>query len=84
MVTRGIRAFVKRDWDRVRENKESYWAERIARLGAAEGLRAAEQLRLQMRSIDPAWPHDEDRQADLCFHADLSHRMRRAGATRRR
>src|SRR5687768_9923078 len=57
MITRGIRAFVARDWEAARESKASYWAERIDRLGAAEGLRIAEQLRRHVLACDPGWPH---------------------------
>lgn len=83
MITRGIREFVARDWDAARENKELYWGERIARLGAIEGLRVAEELRRQMLRRDPGWPGAETRQADVRFHTTLAERFRRAGATRR-
>lgn len=84
MITRGIHELVARDWDAARENKESYWAERIGRLGAPEGFRVAEELRRQMLHRDPRWPDAETRQADLRFHATMAERFRRAGAARRR
>ena len=84
MIIRGIREFMTRDWKAARENKEIYWGERIGRLGAAEGLRIAEELRLQMRRRDPGWPDRKARQADLHFHVSMTERLRRAGATRRR
>jgi hypothetical protein len=84
MITRGIRELVARDWKAARENKAIYWGERIGRLGALEGFRVAEELRRQMLRRDPGWPDLEMRQVDLRFHADLSRRFRRAGATRRR
>jgi hypothetical protein len=84
VITRGIRELVARDWDAARRNKESYWGERIGRLGAFEGFRIAEDLRRQMLQRDPGWPDAETRRADLVFHATLAERFRRAGATRRR
>ena len=84
MITRGIRELVARDWASVRESKEVYWGERIGRLGAGEGLRVAEELRLQMRQRDPAWPDADARAADLRFHIAMAERLRRAGAARRR
>ena len=83
MITDGIREFAARDWEAVRNAKDAYWAERVGRLGAAEGLRAADELRRQMVSLSPGWPDEEDRRADLRFHADLSERLRRAGTARR-
>ena len=84
MVTRGIRDLVARDWNSVRKSKEIYWGERIRRLGASEGLRVAEELRLQMLHRDPSWPDAEIREADLRFHISMAERLRRTGAARRR
>jgi hypothetical protein len=84
MITRGIRELVARDWEAVRESKEVYWGERIRRLGASEGLRVAEDLRLQMRQRDPTWPDADTRAADLRFHVSMAERLRRAGAARGR
>jgi hypothetical protein len=84
VITRGIRELVGRDWAAARENKEAYWGRRIARLGAAEGLRVADELRRQVLLRDPGWPDAEMRRADVRFHAHLAERLRRAGSTRRR
>jgi len=54
-----------RDWAAARQNKDAYWGERIARLGPAEGLRIAEELRRQVLSLDPDWPHDRDGERGL-------------------
>jgi hypothetical protein len=84
VITRGIRAFAARDWRAARENKESYWGERISRLGALEGFRVAEELRQQIILRDPCWPDREAREADLRCHVSMAERFRRAGAARRR
>jgi hypothetical protein len=83
VITRGIREFVARDWKAVRDSKDRYWSERIARLGAAEGFRIAEELRRQAREHHPGWPSDEHRTADLRCHIRLADLLRRADAARR-
>ena len=84
MITRDIRAYVSRDWGAARDAKDTYWAERIARLGAVEGLRIADELRRQVLSRNPGWPTAEDRQEDLRAHVRLSELLRRGGHSRGR
>ena len=84
VITRGIRAFVGRDWRAVRQRKDAYWSERIARLGAPEAFRIADELRRYALLQDPAWPDAELRQLDLQAHVRLAARFRRAGPLRRR
>jgi hypothetical protein len=83
VITRDIRDFVSRDWAAARRSKDTYWGERIARLGLVEGLRIAGELRQQALWHDPSWPHADERQADLHAHVRLSRLFRRAGAARR-
>lgn len=84
MVTRGIREYVNRDWRALRESKDAYWADRIARLGPGEALRIADELRRQMLDRDPHWPDPASRQADLETHVRLAALVRRADSARRR
>ena len=84
MVTRGIRHFVERDWAAVRANKDAYWRDRIARLGAAEGLRIADELRRQVLALNPDWPDAARRQEDLASHIHVAEQLRRVGSARRR
>lgn len=83
VITRRIREFVTRDWQAARDNKDAYWADRIARLGPVEAFRIADDLRRQALLGNPAWPDAALRQADLLAHARLSARLGRAGAARR-
>lgn len=83
MITRGIREFVGRDWNAVRENKDAYWAARIDRLGPIEGLRIADELRRQMLLQDPEWPDAQLREEDRLAHARLTGLLQRASPTRR-
>lgn len=83
VITRGIREFMARDWGAVRESKDRYWAERIECLGAAEGLRIADELRRQALLSDPAWPDADERRQDLLAHVRLAHLLRRVAPTRR-
>jgi hypothetical protein len=84
VITRGIRELRDRDWDAARESKDTYWGERIARLGPIEGLRIAEELRRQVLTHNPAWPSASDRHQDLLSHVRLAELFRRAGTARRR
>jgi hypothetical protein len=83
VITRGIREFVSRDWTAAREAKDTYWADRIRRLGPQEGLRIAGELRRQMLLRDPAWPRPDDRREDLLAHVRLARLLHDAGAARR-
>jgi hypothetical protein len=82
VISRGISAFMARDWDAARVAKDEYWADRIDRLGAEEALRVAEELRQHALAQLPGWPSDEDRQADGDAHARLSELMRRGDRAR--
>jgi hypothetical protein len=84
VVTRDIRAFVARDWAAVRRAKDEYWRDRILTLGPGEGIRIADELRCQMRLLDPGWPGAAERRRDLTAHVRLSRRLRRADPSRRR
>lgn len=84
MVTRGIREYISRDWQSARDSKDDYWAERIARLGPAEGLRIAGELRDQVLAVNPGWPSADERHADVACHARLAELFRRADSARRR
>lgn len=84
MIARGIREFVSRDWDAVRDNKITYWGERIARLGPLEAMRIAEELRRHVLAHDPSWPDAESRRGDLDSHVRFNERLQRAAAVCRR
>jgi len=83
VVTRGIREFVSRDWAAVRENKDAYWAKRIAELGPEEAFRIAEELRRQALLQEPGWPSAESRQLDLESHARVAAFLRRVDSAGR-
>jgi hypothetical protein len=83
VITRGIREFVSRDWGMVREAKDAYWGERVARLGPFEGLRIADELRRQALLLDRAWPHPADRHHDFLAHVRFAELLQRAGSARR-
>ena len=82
MVTRAIREFMTRDWAEARRLKDTYWGDRIARLGPQEGLRIAGELHRQMRIQDAAWPTPASREADLAAHVRLTALLHRADAAR--
>lgn len=83
VISRGIREFVSRDWAAARNSKDTYWAERITRLGPLEGLRIADELRRQALLSDAGWPRAAARREDLLAHVHLAELLRRAAPTRR-
>ena len=83
MITDGIRAFMARDWQRARDAKDAYWAERIRRLGPVEGIRIADELRRQALLQHPDWPDAASRRDDLRHHVRISELFARADAARR-
>ena len=83
MITDGIRAFMARDWQRARDAKDAYWAERIRRLGPVEGIRIADELRRQALLQHPDWPDAASRRDDLSNHVRTSELFARADAARR-
>ena len=83
MITDGIRAFMARDWQRARDAKDAYWAERIRRLGPVEGIRIADELRRQALLQHPDWPDAASRRDDLRHHVRISELFARGDAARR-
>ena len=82
-ITRGIRAFMTRDWQRARDAKDAYWAERIQRLGPLEALRIADELRRQALLQHPDWPDAASRRDDLRHHVRMTELFARVDAARR-
>ena len=83
MIARGIRAFTSRDWQRARDAKDDWWAERVGRLGPAEAFRIADELRRQALLQHPDWPDAASRADDLRHHVRLAELFARADAARR-
>ena len=82
-ITRGIRAFMSRDWRRARDAKDDWWAERVRRLGPAEAFRIADELRRQALAQHPDWPDAASRAEDLRHHVHMAELFARADATLR-
>ena len=72
MITRGIHAFMARDWQGARDAKDAYWAERVRRLGPREALRIADELRRQALLQHPDWPDAASRRDDLRHHLRMT------------
>ncbi len=69
-------AYKNRDWDRVRESKERYWAEDARAGGPEAGLQVSETLWAHVRMVDLSWPTPSERQADLEHHIRLASQLR--------
>ena len=74
-LTEGM-TLAARDWRRVHEFKQARWIERKRRLGPAEGIRVAAELRAQMVARKPDWPSPESRRADLETHVRVGKMLR--------
>jgi len=72
VITDGIGEFMARDWTAVHIVKDTYWRDRIARLGAAEAFRIADELRRQALAAAPSWPEPDERR-DVLSHARPHH-----------
>lgn len=77
MKTKDLQLFAGRSWDAIAEADGEYWLARKKRLGPAEGLRMAAELRALVAIQRPDWPSPADRQADLEVHARVSESLRR-------
>lgn len=82
-ITRGIHAFMARDWQRARDAKDAYWAQRAQRLGPLEALRIADELRRQALMQHPDWPDAASRRDDLRHHVRMTELFARVDAARR-
>jgi hypothetical protein len=74
-----IRAYVGRDWQAVRDAKHAYWQARLATEGPEAALAANDQLRTFCQGLNPGWPGDQEREADLEAHRRVSAALRRVG-----
>jgi hypothetical protein len=79
-----LRAFRDRDWKRVREAKEQFWAEDHRQHGPLAGLNLCSMLWDHIRSIHPSWPDAEQRAEDLAHHLELAERIQRVAHVFRR
>jgi hypothetical protein len=76
-----VRAYVARDWRRLRERKRAYWRARLERGGLAEALSITEQMRAWMRERDAAWPTEQEREEDLETHRRVAAALARTAPT---
>ena len=83
MKRRDIEAFLGRDWALLEASKTEYWAERKRRLGPAEGLRIADELRRHVLALRPDFPSEAERAEDIACHARVAEMLRRVGERRR-
>lgn len=66
------------DYDAAERVRTEYWVERLRRLGPAESLRVAEELRRHVRTLRPDWPDRREREADLATHMAVHEALSRA------
>jgi hypothetical protein len=71
-----IPAYARKDWELVAGMKADHWARVKELRGLAEGIRVAEELRMQVLLSHPGWPSDGDRREDQEAHIRLSAQLR--------
>jgi hypothetical protein len=75
-----LRAFANRDWNKIEQSKRAHQARIFQQGGAAATVRLARELFAHARAIDPAWPSQREREADLAHQVELKRLLDRAGA----
>lgn len=68
MNVNDIKEYAQRDWAKISELDQVYWAEKYQRHGSETGRQAAGDLWQHMKSIRPEWPDASERNADLQHH----------------
>ncbi len=76
--------YAGRDWQRLAEAKERYWAERKGQMTPAEALHLADDLRDEVARRRPDWPSTDERREDLATHARVSECLQRVRSPRHR
>jgi hypothetical protein len=77
LTREALLAYCNRRWDLVRQAKERFWAEETRARGPDAGFAAGESLWIHVRSLDPSWPSEDSRRADLEHHVALNDKLRR-------
>jgi hypothetical protein len=77
MDERAIREFMNRRWQEIADAKTAFWAGRFAH-DRLVSWRAAQALLDHVRRVQPAFPDDRERDADLEGHLILRARLDRA------
>jgi hypothetical protein len=75
-----IRAFARRDWAAIADAKAAFWASRKQPMTPVEALEIAEMLRQHVLRVQPNWPDDAEREADLAIHVRISEVLRAVSA----
>jgi hypothetical protein len=73
-----LRAFAGRDFEAIAREKRAHLRRLFERDGAAGTIRLARGLWVHARALDPAWPHEREREADLASHVELKALLDRA------
>lgn len=72
-----LRAYVRRPWRVAAALKQEYWARELSKDPLAT-FEASQALWVHMRTINPGWPTDAERQEDLAHHIALKRAIDRA------
>jgi hypothetical protein len=79
-----IRAFARRDWASLEDEKARFWAHRKSTMSPSEALAVADDLRAHAQALKPDWPDPAERAADLALHRRVSEAHRACSKLRSR
>ncbi|MFL5428389.1 MAG: hypothetical protein ACJ79M_02110 [Myxococcales bacterium] len=66
-----LRAFANRDWRAIARAKREHQVRLFREQGAAAMVRIARELFAHARAVNPDWPSEREREADLAHHVEL-------------
>ncbi|MGE0463827.1 MAG: hypothetical protein AB7Q16_20875 [Vicinamibacterales bacterium] len=78
MDREALRRFARRDWSALADARRDYWAEQYRTRGPAAASRASLLLLEHARHVQPGFPSEADRSADLASHVETCDRLDRA------
>lgn len=79
MNDQDIIEYANRNWSVKADADRAYWAAEYRRNGAVNILKASQALWLHMKSINPEWPTQRERDIDLDHHIALKQLLDRVG-----
>ena len=71
-----LREYAARPWEEIERVKRRAQAESVARMTPAERISSADLLRRHAQQINPDWPDENERNADIENHVRVSDLLR--------
>ena len=75
MTREQLTRFARRDWAQAADAKRQYWVQQYRDHGCAPARTASTALLLHMRTVQPDYPSEADREQDLTHHQSLRRQL---------